>query len=49
MAYFSKKYSLKEYNYEIYNKIFLIIIKAFKKWRPEFKNAKYLIIIITDY
>ena len=49
MAYFLKKHSLEEYNYEIYNKELLIIIRAFKEWRPEFKSVKYLIIIITDH
>ena len=49
MAYFSKKHSLEEYNYEIYNKEFLTIIKAFKKWRLEFRGVKYLIMVITDH
>lgn len=35
MAYFSKKITLAECNYEIYDKELLAIIKAFKKWRPK--------------
>jgi len=31
VAYFSKKHSSVEYNYEIYNKEFMIIVCAFKK------------------
>jgi hypothetical protein len=34
-AYFLKKNSPAEYNYEIYDKELLIIINALKEWEPE--------------
>jgi hypothetical protein len=34
-AYFSKKNSPAEYNYEIYDKELLTIINALKEWEPE--------------
>jgi hypothetical protein len=38
VAYFSVKHSAAEYNYEIYNKKLLAIIKCLKKWQPEFQG-----------
>jgi hypothetical protein len=35
VAFFSVKHSTPEYNYKIYNKELLAIIKVPKKWRPE--------------
>jgi hypothetical protein len=35
VAYFSKKHSLAECNYEIYDKELMVIICAFEEWRPE--------------
>lgn len=35
VAYFSKKMSPQEYNYEIYDKELLAIVRAFEEWRPE--------------
>lgn len=35
VAYFSKKMSPQECNYEIYDKELLAIVKAFEEWRPE--------------
>jgi len=49
VAYFSRKHSNEEYNYEIYNKELLVIIWAFKEWRPELEGAKYPITVIIDY
>ena len=49
VAYFSKKHSLEECNYEIYDKELLAIIRAFKEWHPKFKGVKYLIMVITDH
>jgi hypothetical protein len=34
MAYFSKKHSPMECNYEIYDKEFIAIIRAFEQWCP---------------
>ena len=36
-------------NYEIHNKEFLAIIKAFKKWYYYFEGAKYKIKVFIDY
>ena len=49
VAYFSKKMIFAECNYEIYDKKFLIIVKIFKEWRPELKESRFLVEIITDY
>ena len=49
VAYFSKKHSLEECNYEIYDKELLAIIRAFEEWRPELEGAKYPITVITDH
>jgi len=35
VAFFSAKHSALEYNYEIYNKELLVIVKALEKWRPK--------------
>ena len=35
VAYFSKKHSPAECNYEIYNKELMAIIRCFEEWRPE--------------
>jgi hypothetical protein len=43
VAFFSKKHSLAEYNYEIYDKELLAIVWAFEEWRPELEGALHLI------
>ena len=35
VAYYSKKHSPAECNYEIYDKELLAIVRAFEKWRPD--------------
>jgi len=35
VAFFSAKHSVLEYNYKIYNKELLAIIKALEEWRPK--------------
>ena len=49
VAYFSKKHSVKECNYEIYDKELLAIIRAFEEWRPELEGSKYPIMVMTDH
>jgi hypothetical protein len=49
IAYFSKKMSVEECNYEIYDKELLAIIRAFEEWRPELEGSKYPITVITDH
>lgn len=49
VAYFSKKLNPAEYNYTIYNKELLAIIRAFKEQRPEYLNTNAPIQVFTDY
>ena len=49
MAFYSYKIVLAEYNYEIYNKELLAIIKAFENWRLELEGSSVPIKILTDY
>ena len=38
-----------EYNYEIYNKKILAVIRSLKNWRPELQGVDTRIEIYTDY
>ena len=49
IVYFSKQLSPAEYNYEIYNKELLAIIKYFKQWRPELEGTKFPIKVFSNY
>ena len=49
IAYFSKKMTLAECNYIIYDKDLFAIIKAFKTWKPELASVSELIKVLTDY
>jgi hypothetical protein len=49
ITFFSKKHSMTEYNYEIYNKKLLAIIRCFEKWRPELEGTSSPIKVITDH
>ena len=49
MTFFSKKHSVQEVNYEIYNKELLVIICAFEEWRPELEGSAFSLKVITDY
>jgi hypothetical protein len=49
VAFFSKKHLITEYNYEIYNKKLLAIIRCFKNWKPKLKETSFSIKVITDY
>ena len=49
IVYFLKQLSLAKYNYKIYNKELLAIIKYFKQWRPKLKGAGFLIKVFSDY
>ena len=49
MAFYSYKMVPAEYNYEIYNKELLAIIKAFENWRPELEGSSVPVKILTDY
>jgi len=40
VAFFSAKYSAPKYNYKIYNKELLVIVKVLEEWRPELQKIK---------
>ena len=48
VAFFSKKHSPVEYNYKIYNKELMTIIRCFKEWRAELKDFSHLIVIHSN-
>jgi hypothetical protein len=49
VAYFSKKHSPAECNYEIYDKQLLAIVRAFEEWRPHLESAPESIRVLTDH
>ena len=49
VAYFSKRHSPAESNYEIYDKELMAIVRAFEEWRPELEGSPKSIDIITDH
>ena len=49
VAFYSKKHSPAECNYEIYDKELLAIILAFKEWRPLLEGANHPVEIISDH
>jgi hypothetical protein len=49
VAFFSKKHSPAECNYDIYNKELMAIIKALEEWRPECEGAEHTLQLITDH
>jgi hypothetical protein len=49
VAFFSKKHSPAECNYDIYDKELMAIIKALEEWRPECEGAGHTLQPITDH
>ena len=49
MAYYSKKYTPAENNYEIHNKELLVIIRCLKAWDTELQSVSKGFDIITDH
>jgi hypothetical protein len=49
VAYFSKKHSRADCNYDIYYKERMAIIKALEEWRPECEGAAYPLQLLTDH
>jgi hypothetical protein len=49
VAFFSKKHSVTECNYEIYDKELMAIIRCFEEWRPELEGTPSPIRVITDH
>ena len=49
VAFFSKKHSPAECNYEIYDKELLAIVRSFEEWRPELEGALHPIQVLSDH
>jgi hypothetical protein len=49
VAYFSKKHSPAECNYEIYDKELMAIVSAFEEWRPELQSIINSIRVLSDH
>jgi len=49
VAFFSKKYSPAECNYEIYDKELMAIVQAFEEWRTELQSVENPILVLTDH
>ena len=49
VAYFSRRMSPAECNYEIYDKELLAIIRCFEEWKPELKGTGILVKVLTDH
>lgn len=49
VAFFSRKMSPAESNYEIYDKELLAIVQAFEEWRPELEGSPEPVEVITDH
>jgi hypothetical protein len=49
VAYFSKKHTPAECNYDIYNQELMAIVKALEEWRPECDSTLYPLQLITDH
>ena len=48
-AYFSKKHSPAECNYEIYDKELMAIVQYFEEWQPELESTPHPIRVLSDY
>jgi hypothetical protein len=49
VAYFSKKHSPAECNYEIYDKELMVIVQPFEEWRPELQSVINPIRVLSDH
>jgi len=49
MAFFSKKYSPAECNYQIYKKELMAIVWGFEEWRAELQSVENPISVLTDH
>lgn len=49
VAFFSKKHSPAECNYDIYDLELLAIVRAFEEWEPELISSNHPIQVITDH
>ena len=48
-AYYSRKMTAPETNYDIHDKELLAIVEALRHWRVHLEGAKYQVQILTDY
>ena len=49
VAFYSRKLSPAEINYEVYDKEMLAVVVAFKEWRRYLHGAKYPVLVYTDH
>lgn len=49
VAYFSRKMSAPELNYDIHDKELLAVVEAFKEWRVYLEGSKYPVMVYTDH
>lgn len=49
VAFYSKRLSPAECNYEIYDKELLAIIRCFEQWRPELEGAAFPVEVLSDH
>jgi hypothetical protein len=49
VAFFSKKHTPAECNYEIYDKELMAIVRAFEEWRPELEGALHPMQVLSDH
>ena len=49
VAFYSKKHSPTECNYEIYDKELLAIVRAFEEWRPHLEGLRHPIQVLSDH
>ena len=49
VAYFSKKHSPAECNYEIYDKELMAIVRCFEEWRPHLEGAPTPVQVLSDH
>ena len=49
VAFFSKKHSTAECNYEIYDEVLLAIVRSFEDWRPHLSGTAQPIRVLTDH
>ena len=49
VAFFFRKMNPAQYNYEIYDKELLAIVKCFENWRPKLKGTPLPIQMLIDY
>ena len=49
VAFFSKKYTPAERNYEIYDKELMVIIRCFEEWCTELESTLHPIQVLSDH